>query len=79
MLGLISDFFFGTQARGGSWWATALYTVLPNWQLFWLTDALEEGKSIPLRYLGAAFGYMVAYVGAALAMALFLFEDRELN
>ena len=79
MLGLISDYFFGTQARSGSWWATALYTVLPNWQLFWLSDALEEGKAIPLRYVGAAFGYMVAYVGAALAMALFLFEDRELN
>lgn len=79
LLGLMSDYLFGTRARDGSWWATALYTVLPNWQLFWLTDALEEGKTIPLRYLGSAFGYMAAYVGAALAMALFLFEDRELN
>lgn len=79
LLGLMSDYLFGTRARDGSWWAAALYTALPNWQVFWLTDALEEGKTIPLRYLGAAFGYMATYVGAALAMALFLFEDRELN
>ena len=26
---------------GGAWWASALYTVTPNWQLFWLADALE--------------------------------------
>src|SRR5215831_1564374 len=26
---------------GGSWWATTLYTIVPNWQLFWLADALD--------------------------------------
>lgn len=79
LLGLMSDYLFGTKADRGSWWASTLYTLLPNWQLFWLTDALEEGKNIPARYLAAAFGYMIAYVGAALAVALCLFEDRELS
>src|SRR5207248_230919 len=64
---------------GGSWWASVLYTVTPNWQLFWLADALEEDVKIPYAYLGRAFGYVAAYVGAALALALVLFEDRELN
>src|SRR5262249_3563528 len=27
---------------GGSWWASVLYTVTPNWQLFWLADALDS-------------------------------------
>ena len=79
LLGLMSDFLFGTRAKAGSWWASAVYSVLPNWQLFWAADALEEGKAIPWSYLGTAFGYVIAYVGASLALALCLFEDRELT
>lgn len=78
LLGLMSDYLFGTRAKAGSWWASVIYSVLPNWQLLWVADALEEGKAIPWSYLGSAFGYMVAYVGAALAVALCLFEEREL-
>lgn len=79
LLGLMSDYLFGQRAEAGSWWASILYTALPNWQLLWLADALEEGKNIPASYLGTAFAYVVAYVGAALAVALCLFEDRELS
>src|SRR5438552_7478699 len=25
---------------GGSWWASVCYAVVPNWQIFWLADAL---------------------------------------
>ena len=64
---------------GGAAWASVLYTVVPNWQLFWLADALENKKTIPWRYVGQAFGYAVAYLAAALAVALVLFEDRELS
>jgi ABC-type transport system involved in multi-copper enzyme maturation permease subunit len=79
LLGLMSDYLFGRAAEAGSWWANICYSVLPNWQLFWMADALEEGKHIPARYVGTACGYMLAYVGAALALALCLFEDRELS
>ena len=65
---------------GGSWWAAALYTVTPNWQVFWLADALDTGKSTyHWGYVGKAFAYAVAYVGAALALAVMLFEERELS
>ena len=65
---------------GGSWWAEALYTVTPNWQLFWLADALEAGKNtFHWGYVGKAFAYAAAYVGAALILAVLLFEDRELS
>ncbi len=64
---------------GGSRWASVLYTVVPNWQLFWLADALENQKTIPWSYVGRAFGYVVGYLGAALIVALLMFEDRELN
>lgn len=79
LLGLISDYLFGTRSERGIWWASVLYTITPNWQLFWLGDALDAGKRIPGAYLLKAFGYMVAYLGAALAAALMLFQDRELS
>jgi ABC-2 type transport system permease protein len=78
-LGLVSDYFWGTRAKAGSWWASTLYAVTPNWQLFWMADALEGDNKIPLGYLGRAFGYACAYIGAILALALVLFEDRELS
>jgi ABC-type transport system involved in multi-copper enzyme maturation permease subunit len=80
LLGLMSQYFFINKARAGTWWASVLYTVTPNWQLFWLADALDTGKGdYYWGYVGKAFAYVVCYVGAALAVALILFEDRELS
>jgi len=80
LIGLMSDYLFGQLADKGSWWGSTLYSVVPNWQLFWLADALETGKStFQWRYVGKAFGYMILYAGAALAMAVALFDDRELS
>jgi ABC-type transport system involved in multi-copper enzyme maturation permease subunit len=80
LLGLMSQYLFSEKAQAGSWWASLLYTVTPNWQLFWLADALETGKHLYYwGYVGKAFGYAVCYVGAALAVAVMLFEDRELS
>jgi hypothetical protein len=80
LVGLMSDYFFGQRAEHGNWWASALYSAVPNWQLFWLADALETGKnSLQWAYVGKAFGYAICYAGAALAAAVALFEDRELS
>ncbi|HVV02143.1 MAG TPA: hypothetical protein VHH88_12320, partial [Verrucomicrobiae bacterium] len=80
LLGLMSDYLFGRRAEHGSWWGSVLYTITPNWQLFWLADALDAGKStFHWGYVGKAFTYVVGYVGAVLACAVALFEDRELS
>lgn len=80
LLGLMSEYLLGKPAREGSLWASILFPVLPNWQLFWIADALGQGKSVPwVRYLSGSLGYTVCYVGATLAVALSLFEDRELS
>ncbi|HEY5233782.1 MAG TPA: hypothetical protein VIK35_09640 [Verrucomicrobiae bacterium] len=80
LVGLMSDYFFGTRAQAGSWWASALYSVIPNWQLFWLADAIETGKNtFQWAYVGKAFAYAVCYAGAALAVGTALFEERELS
>jgi len=80
LVGLMSDYLFGRPAERGVWWGSVLYTLVPNWQNFWLADALDAGKStFHWGYVAKAFAYVVAYVGAALAVAVALFEDRELS
>jgi len=65
---------------GGTWWASVLYTVTPNWQLFWFADAVDAGKNtFQWGYVGKAFAYAAGYVGAVLALAIVLFEERELG
>jgi hypothetical protein len=80
LVGLMSDYFFGLPAAKGSWWASTLYSIVPNWQLFWLADAIETGKStFHWDYVGKAFAYAACYAGAALAVGAALFEERELS
>jgi len=80
LIGLMSDYLFGKPAAQGAWWASALYTLVPNWQLFWLADALETGQTtFHWGYVGKALGYVACYVAAALALAVTLFEERELS
>jgi len=80
LVGIMSDYLFGRRAEHGSWWGSVLYTVTPNWQLFWLADALDSGRStFHWGYVGKAFTYVLGYVGAVLAFAVVLFEDRELS
>lgn len=80
LVGLMSDYLFGQPAAQGSWWASTLYSLVPNWQLFWLADALETGKTLfHWAYVGKALAYVIFYVGAALAVAVALFDERELN
>ncbi len=80
LIGLMSDYLFGRRAEQGSWWGTVLYTLLPNWQNFWLADALDTGRStFHWGYVSKAFTYAACYIGATLAVGVTLFEDRELS
>jgi hypothetical protein len=80
LVGLMSDYLFGRPAAQGSWWGTVLYTVIPNWQNFWLADALDSGQStFHWGYVSKAFIYAACYIGATLAVAVTLFEERELS
>ncbi|MEI7731428.1 MAG: ABC transporter permease [Verrucomicrobiota bacterium] len=78
LLGLMSPHLFG---REGSWWTSLLYTAVPNWQSFWVADVMETEKVVPglWAYVGKGLVYAVCYSGATLAVALWLFEDRELS
>ena len=77
--GLVSDHFLGTRAEEGIFWAKCLYAITPNWQLFWMSDALANDKSIPLAYVLRCGQYAVGTLAISLGMAVLLFEDRELS
>ncbi|HTV63513.1 MAG TPA: hypothetical protein VMH30_13185 [Verrucomicrobiae bacterium] len=80
LIGLMSDYLFGQRAAHGELWASTLYSVIPNWQLFWLADAIETGRNtFQWAYVGKALAYAVCYAGAALAIGTALFEERELS
>ena len=79
LLGLIADYLFKGPSDHGIWWAKIAYAIVPNWQQFWLADALEGKKFIPWSYVGQASLYLGSYLAAALSCALLLFEDRELH
>ena len=82
------------EVSQGSVVAKILYVLLPNWQLFWLSDAVapeEEELSVllgdmkyreghvPWKYVFTSLFYVVTYVCLVLSAALWLFENRELN
>jgi hypothetical protein len=79
LVGLMSDYFFKGAADAGSLWGKMLYAITPNWQQFWLADALEDKKSIPWSYVAKSALYMASCLTAALSAGVWLFEDRELH
>ena len=84
MLGLMSNYLYGlcTPENGGGVLLRAfrniVFALLPNWQFFWLADALATRKAIPLSYLGWAGAYMVLYIALCSMWAVLVFQDKEL-
>lgn len=78
MLGLMSDYLLAARAAEALW-ARALYTLLPNWQHFWMADALAGNGSVPWGYVAHAAGYALAWTLGTLCVALGLFERMEVR
>lgn len=78
LLGLMSDYLFG-RAAGTSAVCAALYRILPNWQHFWVTDALTAGGTIPGAYLLQTGAYAALYAGGVLCLGMFSFRHAEMK
>jgi len=61
----------------GVYWT--LYSILPNFQALWLSDALTQSHKIPPIYVGFTIGYGLGYIAIALALAVILFQRREVG
>jgi len=65
--------------QGGSYIASALYAVIPNWQLFWMADALAAKQDIPWNYVGAGAIYMLLFATMLVVLAMVVFANREIG
>jgi ABC-2 type transport system permease protein len=78
LLGLISDYTFGRFA-GTHLWAKIGRFLVPNLQIFWISDAIYEGNTVPAKYLLIGALYALCYTGAILALAVALFQRRQVG
>ncbi len=77
LLGLISDYVFGRLADTHLW-AQAGRFLIPNLQVFWISDAIYEGNAVPFRYLLIGAAYALCYTVGILAVAVALFQRRQI-
>ena len=56
-----------------------LHGLLPNWQLFWMADALVAKKAIPIGYLAFGLFYMLCFVAVFTSLAIALLTNREVG
>jgi len=63
----------------GSRVASVLHACLPNWQLFWMADALAAKRPIPAAYVAFGGLYAVLVVAFFMLLAVALFWQREVG
>ena len=83
LLGLVSDYTFASLAEkqlfGAKLWATIGRYLIPNLQIFWISDAIYEGSEVPLKYIIISASYALCYTTAILAVAVTLFQRRQVG
>ncbi len=68
--------FFQTQL----WvWAKIGRFIVPNLQIFWISDAIYEGSEVPIRYVAIVASYTLCYTAAILALAVAVFQRRQVG
>lgn len=79
-LGLLSGYFCNLDT--GNVFINAftglLYLIMPNWQFFWLADALADNQNIPMSYIFWATVNAVFYMLVCSVWAVTLFQNREM-
>ncbi len=78
LLGLISDYVFGRFADQHIWARIGRF-VVPNLQVFWISDAIYEGSHVSLHYIGITGAYAACYALGILALAIALFQKRQVG
>lgn len=78
IFGLLSDALFA-QASHESIIAGAIYTLLPNWQHFWMADAIHVGQALAWSYVGTAAFYCITWVAGVFFLAAATFHRMEVR
>ena len=78
LLGLVSDYTFGRFAETHLWAKIGRFLV-PNLQVFWISDAIYEGSTVPGKYIIIGAVYALCYTMAILSLAIALFQRRQVG
>ncbi|MGB8852388.1 MAG: ABC transporter permease subunit [Pirellulales bacterium] len=78
LLGLVGEYFLSLTLTGSRLLAAAS-AIVPNLQFFWPADALTMGHEIPLDHLSRLTAYAACLATAALAVAVSLFQSRDVG
>ena len=78
LLGLVSDYAFNNAAQTHLWAKIGRY-IIPNLQIFWISDAIYEESRVTLKYIFATASYAICYIGAILALAVAIFQRRQVG
>jgi ABC-2 type transport system permease protein len=78
LLGLITDWIFGRFADTNIL-AKIGNILVPNLQVFWVSDAIYEGSSITVNYLLMGAIYAILYTAGILSLAIALFQKRQVG
>jgi hypothetical protein len=79
LLGLVSDYTFGKLAEKNRILATIGRFIVPNLQVFWISDAIYEGSAVPLKYIAITAFYALCYAAAILLFAIAIFQRRQVG
>jgi len=86
LAGLVSEYFLGTAVAGNApdggrwrWLAWPAYAAIPNLQFFWSADALTQGHELTLAHLAGVSLYAAAMISAIIALAVALFQGRDVG
>ncbi len=78
VLGLLTDYYLGSRLHE-NWLFPVLYHALPNFQYFWLGDAITQDMVVPLTQVLNVAAYAGLYIAAILAVAVAMFQTREVG
>jgi len=53
--------------------------LVPNLQIFWISDAIYEGSQVPAKYIMVTASYALCYTIAILALAIAFFQRRQVG
>lgn len=59
--------------------ALGLWAAVPNMHNYWLLDAITQNQTIPLAHVGKVAGYAAAQIVGMLALAVLLFQKRDVG
>ena len=78
-MGLVSSYLFQRQTDSEivNVIFSTLYAILPNWQFFWLADAIAVQRNIPVSYVIDAVIYVILYVIILSLWAVAIFQNKE--